>query len=186
MPISAALPALLIFLKTSVHNDYLYSRDIESIQNEIDRIAVLVAHRLETAFGCLAAPVPCDEPSEFADVTENRVHGTISIKHAAEIAGLGWMGKNTLLLNPVFGNRLMLGAVLTDLDLPSDPPAPRLCLEICYLCIDRCPSHALTTEASFVQKRCRANTYIQNSRGQTITHCWTCRRVCPMGKGKGK
>ncbi len=80
------------------------------------------------------------------------------------LAGLGTLGKSTLLLNETYGNRLVLGAVLTDANLPSDPPAVGICRENCRLCVENCPAGALdgTTVSQFL---CRKNTYITNARG---------------------
>ncbi|WP_010235065.1 hypothetical protein [Clostridium arbusti] len=65
------------------------------------------------------------------------------MKHAAVLAGLGRIGKNTLLINKTYGNMLMLGGVLTNLNLNSDLLAEELCLKECRLCIESCPQKAL-------------------------------------------
>lgn len=46
--------------------------------------------------------------------------GPISLKHFAVMSGIGTLGKNSILLNPVYGNLLTLGAILFDLELQSD------------------------------------------------------------------
>jgi epoxyqueuosine reductase QueG len=109
--------------------------------------------------------------------------GQISMRHAAVAAGLGTLGKNTLLLNEKFGNTLNIGAVLTDIELPSDDLAESICKDGCRLCLDSCPVGALNgTSAN--QKLCRMNTYTSNPRGFEVTNCNTCRVVCPMRYGK--
>lgn len=109
----------------------------------------------------------------------------ISMKHAAVLAGLGTLGKNTLLLNEEYGNLLTLGAVLTDLDLESDPPAKSIQADGCSLCIQNCPSQALNGYCAD-QAKCRPNTYGTNTRGFNVVNCNKCRTVCPMQFGKGK
>jgi epoxyqueuosine reductase QueG len=81
---------------------------------------------------------------------------------------------------------LVLGAVLTDIDLPSDPPAKSICIENCSLCIRNCPVQALNGRSA-IQKRCRPNTYGVNARGyETVNcnRCRTCEKVCPKSNIK--
>ncbi len=108
--------------------------------------------------------------------------GLISMKHAAACAGLGTLGKSTLLLNGDFGNRLTFGAVLTELNLESDPLTDKLCIEGCELCIKSCPSGALDGIHA-KQSKCRPNTYGKNARGFAVVNCNKCRVVCPMRFG---
>jgi epoxyqueuosine reductase QueG len=107
------------------------------------------------------------------------------MKHAAVLAGIGTLGKSTLLLNEKYGNLLTLGAVLTDLDLDSDPLAESICIEGCNLCINNCPSQALDGQRAD-QAKCRPNTYGTNARGFDTVNCNKCRVVCPMRFGKKK
>lgn len=78
-------------------------------------------------------------------VLKNRkIKGIISLKHAAQAAGLGTIGKNTLLLNKQFGPRLRLGGLLTTADFPSDSPLEKaVCIDGCKICIEKCPHRAL-------------------------------------------
>ncbi|MBN2348313.1 MAG: hypothetical protein JXJ22_05720 [Bacteroidales bacterium] len=65
------------------------------------------------------------------------------MKHSAELAGLGSIGKNTLLINKKFGNRLWLGGVITNAKLESDEKTKNFCPNNCEICIDACPQSAL-------------------------------------------
>ncbi|HPT69740.1 MAG TPA: epoxyqueuosine reductase, partial [Syntrophomonas sp.] len=67
-------------------------------------------------------------------------------------------------------------------ELPSDPPAEKICLEDCELCINSCPSEALNS-SPVDQKACRTNTYGTNARGFSTVNCNKCRTVCPMKFG---
>jgi epoxyqueuosine reductase QueG len=81
--------------------------------------------------------------------------GMISLKHAAVKAGLGSLGKNTLLINERFGNRLRLGAILTTAPLPADKPLEEpLCIESCRTCVEVCPVAALDGLGGIDQYKC--------------------------------
>lgn len=147
-----------------------------------DWMAFCAAKEMEGRFGGYAVPIPSDGPYEYWDAEKMEGKGLISMKHAAVLAGIGTLGKSTLLLNERFGNLLTLGCVLTDLDLESDPLADPICLEKCRLCIDQCPAQALDG-TKVVQAKCRVNTYGTNARGYETVNCNTCRIVCPMRFG---
>lgn len=107
--------------------------------------------------------------------------GYISLKHAAEIAGLGVIGRNYLLTNPQYGNLLWLSAVLTDAALmPDDKAGFDLC-DGCSLCVEACPAHALDDLACFGKKGC-SNYFTIEDRKFTI-QCFLCRTVCPYAYG---
>jgi len=145
----------------------------------LDEIAVGLALELEAA-GARALPIPSAEPYEFWNTEARQGKGILSLKHAAQGAGLGTIGKNTLLLNPRFGNRLWLGAVLTDLELEPDPVLEPQCLESCTLCLDACPQGALDG-TTLVQKRCRAHSFVSSEGGSWFYNCCRCLQVCPAG-----
>lgn len=151
----------------------------------VDRIAFFAAREIERLTGGRATPMPSDGPYEYWDADEKEGRGLISLKHAAVQAGLGALGKSTLLLNERFGNRLTLGAVLADCALPSDPLAESVCLPGCRLCVDGCPVQAIG-EGHVRQKLCRANTYGRNARGYDTVDCNHCRAACPMGAGSAR
>ena len=150
---------------------------------EVDWVALRASKEIERRFGGYAVPLPSDGPYEYWDTEKLEGRGLVSMKHAAVLAGLGALGKSTLLLNEKYGNMLTLGAVLTDLDLPSDPMAERICIESCSLCIQNCPSQALDGRRAN-QTKCRPNTYGTNARGFNTVNCNKCRSSCPMRFGK--
>lgn len=154
----------------------------ESI-SEVDSIALKAAKGIEKLYGGYAIPLPSDVPYEYWDAEKKEGRGLISMKHAAVLAGLGSLGKSTLLLNDEFGNMVTFGAILTDLDLPSDPLAESICVEGCSLCIEKCPAKALDGKRAD-QAKCRPNTYGTNARGFETVDCNICRTVCPMRFGK--
>ncbi|MDD3243131.1 MAG: hypothetical protein PHD32_05320, partial [Eubacteriales bacterium] len=150
----------------------------------VDEIAFAAARRMEAELGCIAIPLPCDGPYDAWIPEKLEGRGMLSMKHAAVAAGLGQLGKNTLLLNRKFGNRLSVGVVLTDLTLAGDAPAPGVCISGCRKCLDACPVGALDGSHA-CQLSCRPNAYSTNARGFDVVDCNRCRAVCPMADGRG-
>jgi len=109
-------------------------------------------------------------------------NGPISLKHAAELAGLGVIGRNYLLANPEHGNLLFFSAVLTDADLIPDTKAQYIVCTNCNKCVDMCPAKALDNPASFGKKEC-AKICVQ-VKDKLELACCLCRQVCPWRFGK--
>jgi epoxyqueuosine reductase len=84
-----------------------------------------------------ALPIPA---SQIIDWEKQRAH--VSHKHAALKAGLGWIGRNNLLVTPQFGSRQRLITVLTNMPLAADEPLPWGC-GTCRACISSCPSGSI-------------------------------------------
>jgi len=103
--------------------------------------------------------------------------GYISLKHAAELAGLGIIGKNYLLTNPEYGNLLWFSAVLTNADLIPDKKVQYEICNNCNKCIKSCPSGALDNPALFGRKECSKFFTIENKK--FLIKCFNCRKVCP-------
>ncbi len=122
------------FYVTSYHTHY---RGANEVANSI-------CFMLEEA-GFLSLPIPSYSPLKFEN---GHYNGMISLKHAAVEAGLGKIGKNTLLIHPERGNNLRFGGLITTLELPSDgvKSFPELCPEGCTICYEVCPVNALSDE----------------------------------------
>lgn len=123
-----------------------------------------MARFLENECGARAMTVPGSYPLEMNTRTMG-VIADVSLRHAAIAAGLGVFGRHNLVIHPRLGSRVLFAAVLTDLDLPSDPPVTEdLCTE-CGICVDECPAQALEQEG--------------------FTDCGKCLKVSqPYGLGK--
>lgn len=158
---------------------YINANDVSKC--ELDRISYMAAIEIEK-LGATVVPMPSDSPYDYWDSEKLEGRGLISMRHAAMLAGLGSIGKNTLLINKSLGNMINLGAVLTDLDLRSDPLSEDLCIYDCRLCLDSCPQKALDG-VTVNQKLCREYTYGNNGRGFSVCNCNKCRVVCPKSKG---
>jgi epoxyqueuosine reductase len=70
--------------------------------------------------------------------------GPVLERALARKAGLGFVGKNTMLITRGLGSYVFLASVITTLDLPVDAPDDRTC-GTCTLCIDACPTQAITS-----------------------------------------
>lgn len=150
--------------------------------DKLDAIAFGLAAELDL-HGVGAVPVPSADPCEYWDDDRQHGQGILSLKHAAVRAGLGKIGKNTLLVNDAFGNMLWLGAVLVDTELAADPLAAYdACIPGCRACLDACPGRALDG-TTIIQKRCRPNMIKCTGSGSWLINCNLCRKVCPRHLG---
>lgn len=114
---------------------------------------------------------------------QGRYRGPISLKHAAWLAGLGQFGKNTLLINEVFGNMLWMSAVLVDAKLEADPLATyEVCPADCHACEIACPANAIEHGSLFNQLACFGHAYGYPGGKETI-NCHLCRSICPNHEG---
>jgi epoxyqueuosine reductase QueG len=109
--------------------------------------------------------------------------GFISLKHAAELAGIGRIGRNWLLTNPEYGNLLWLSAVLTDADLVPDGKMQYDFCADCNKCVEECPKGALDDPVVLNKKIC-ANYCYRFENKKPEFKCYRCRQVCPYSLGK--
>lgn len=149
---------------------------------QVDYIAYHTASFLEKMYHGVGVPIPCDGPYDYWNEERMEGRGLLSMKHAAFFSGIGTFGKNTLLINKDYGNRLIIGCVLTDLKIESDELDAGVCLKHCNLCIQSCPVGAIS-EGRVEQKKCRLNSYGKTKRGFDSVECNRCRTVCPMRLG---
>lgn len=122
--------------------------------------------------------------------------GPIFERAWAKNAGLGWIGKNAILINPEAGSFVFLGEVIIDKELEYDSPIEEQCGS-CTLCLDACPTKALIEPYTLNATKCityhtvdkRAMEMpdeVKEKLNKRIYACDTCQDVCPYNKGANK
>ena len=153
-----------------------YTETRNAMLTKMTGIAKAVEKRIK-ADGCKAKAIS----ASGGKTIDGRLFGHISLKHAAELAGLGHINRNYLFTNDKYGNLLWLSAVLTDADLLPDERASYKTCDSCNKCVDKCPVGALDEPGSFGKKECGKFYAIANRKLEI--RCYTCRTVCPHGLG---
>ena len=152
------------------------------IFSELDAIALKTSIFLEDK-DIINVIIPADDPYEYWNDDEKHGKGILSLRHAGYLAGLGVLGKNTLLINNNFGNMILLCAILIGVALDGDPLAEYSgCLENCRKCIDNCPVNALNG-LTVIQKQCRKHGMVITGNGTYLKKCSLCRENCPSFSG---
>ena len=131
---------------------------------------------------CLPEPI---ETRSYVDT------GPIVERVYAKYAGIGWLGKNTCLINQKIGSWLFLGVIVTSLELTPDLPSPDRC-GTCTRCIDACPTHAFVAPHQLDSNKCIAYLTIEKRGpipeelregvGHQVFGCDICQDVCPWNR----
>ena len=126
----------------------LYFQHYQRVNILLDTIGLIVTSTIQD-LGYQAIAIPA---SQILDWKSQKGH--LSHKHVAKAAGLGWIGRNNLLVNEQFGSRVRLVTILTDLPLMINSPSSKDCGS-CRDCISVCPVGAIAEQqADFNHLRC--------------------------------
>lgn len=156
-----------------------YTRVRNTITPKMDALALELCLFLEKQ-GYASAPIPTNE-SQW-DAATGRWRSIISQKHAAQAAGIGTIGRHSLLITPEYGSMVWLGCVLTEAELTPDPILPDICKN-CGLCVAACPVHALEC-TEMAQQTCWDHAFGDDPDTQNWRiSCHACRDACPYNLG---
>ena len=149
-----------------------------------------VLRRVKQVEAALHQAVPVDSEPRLA--TRSYVDtGPVVERVFAKYAGVGWIGKNTCLINQKKGSWLFLGVILASLELAPDMPAPDRC-GTCTRCIEACPTDALIAPYKLDSNKCISYLTIEKrgsipedmraGLGYHIFGCDICQDVCPWNR----
>src|SRR5207253_8274561 len=143
----------------------------------------VLGHRLERLAAALRALAPGAHTRAYVDA------GAVPERELAQRAGLGWIGKNMMLIHPALGSFTFIGVVLTDADLAPDLPFAADRCGTCRRCLEACPTNAFVEPRVLDAPRCISYLTIEHH-GDFTPHqqslvsdwlfgCDVCQDVCP-------
>lgn len=145
------------------------------IRDKLDRLIASIRSRLPEPFEARA----CVDTSAIVE------------RELAAAAGIGWIGKNTLVLHQDLGSYFFLGEVITTLDLVPDAAATDHCGS-CTRCLDACPTSAFPNPYEMDARRCisyltieyrgEIDPALENRMGRWVFGCDVCQQVCPFNR----
>ena len=165
----------------------MYSAIYQTANRMLDELAFRTAVTLQNN-GFHSLPIPA---SQVLD--RKKWHAAISHKAIARMAGLGWQGKNLLLITPQYGSRVRLVSILTEAPLQADSPVKNRCGK-CMICRDACPANAIKgvrTDGHYKDRnealyfsRCVEKLAGEFAKLPEIGSpiCGICIKVCPFGR----
>ena len=168
-------PKKLISENNFIISKYAYGRDYHKV----------VRNKLKKLFTKIRDKIGEIEGRVFVD------SAPIHERAWAKLSGVGWIGKNSLLINKNQGSYFFLAEIICDLDLEYDEPVLNRCGN-CTRCIDACPTDAITQAQVIDAKKCISYLTIENkekipkelrgSINNSIFGCDICQDVCPWNK----
>jgi epoxyqueuosine reductase QueG len=123
------------------HPTKLYFHHYRTLNAFLDQVALRLSNLIQGK-GFLALPIPA---SQILDWQNQKAH--LSHKKIGYLAGLGWIGRNNLLVNKDLGSQFRVVSILTNMPLKTDTPSKKTCAR-CRLCIEVCPAGAIKESPS--------------------------------------
>jgi epoxyqueuosine reductase len=192
MDITKVLPSArsVIVFGTIYNTDQPYSTEVADPKRAAlaryawgDDYHVVIQARLDRMVAWLRA-----ETGEELEARSYVDTGPVQERVFAQYAGLGWIGKNSCLINEEHGSWLFLSEIICNLELEPDAPGLDLC-GTCTACLDACPTGALTAPRALDSRRCLSYLTIENKVGIPVEQrpaigahaygCDICQEVCP-------
>ena len=133
----------------------------------------------------------------LAEYPTSRVRGVVDTaplleREFAKLAGIGWIGKNTMLLNPLLGSYFFIACLLTDVEFAVSDPFTTSHCGTCTACLDACPTNAFPQAGVLDATRCISYLTIEHRGpiplelrsgvGQWLFGCDICQEVCPWNR----
>ena len=150
-----------------------YVREYLRVNEVLDSIAAALTNELKKA-GANAEAIPASEVVDWENLRGHLPHKLIG-----RYGGLGWIGRNILLVNPEFGARVRYVTVLTDAELTPDSPIEEDC-GTCVKCRVVCPARAVAKEPSQFDLRACFNKLAEFNEALGEPHfiCGVCIKAC--------
>ncbi|MFX1505862.1 MAG: 4Fe-4S double cluster binding domain-containing protein [Promethearchaeota archaeon] len=185
--LAVAIPRSVFDLIVDKNPGELYAHYYKTANALIDHITLRLSEKIVN-YGYSALAIPAS-----LSIGPDKLFSNASHKAFARSAGLGWIGKNLLLITPKFGPRVRLGTVLTNIPLKSSKSIIELNCGNCTKCIDACPIQALKPsnfkeypvhrEDVFDAKKCHTRLEKLGKKDYIgVSICGICIKVCPIGK----
>jgi epoxyqueuosine reductase QueG len=164
-----------------------YFKEYNRINKMLDDIVISCVQYIEgqgyKAIGQTSTYITTDD-----NLTTSLPHKTVATR-----AGLGWIGKNALLITPEYGSAVRLSSVITDMPIATDAPINESKCGKCTCCVTDCPASAIkntlwsinTTREQLIDPfKCRkkARELLKEKMGIEMSLCGKCIEVCPFTK----
>ena len=162
-----------VFEELKVEPNRLYSHHYKTANTFLDNATFIVAHHIQEK-GFRALPIPASQILDWEKQTAHCSH-----KKVGYLAGLGWIGRNNLLVNERLGAQFRLSTILTDMPLSVDEPVTSGCGE-CRLCIEVCPAQAIKEDPRDFGHRTCFEKLKEFSKKRLVEQyiCGVCANVC--------
>lgn len=185
--LAIALPKSVFELVTTKSPGEIYAHYYKTTNTLLDLITLRLSERI-LHYGYSAIAIPAS-----LSLGQDKLFSNASHKAFARSAGLGWIGKNLLLITPKLGPRVRLATVLTNIPLSPGKPLEDQNCGICTKCIEACPIKALkpidfkrypvNREEVFDAKKCHTRLEkISKMEFIDVSICGVCIKVCPVGE----